>query len=209
MKKIISASILAVLLTSFMMSEDFFTGKIIYQYSFTDLNGKDITDKMAPYYGREQHYYIDDENYKAYDENNNWVQLYHGETNTYFYFSKDKTAQKFSASMPTAQNIKVTRIDKKEKVCGYDCNAIQIETENTTIVYYFSSSIKVDPAFYAKHKIGEWNKYMEATDGALPLKFVMTNLKNGFVWTSVATEVSRQALSADDFKFPDDVLLSN
>lgn len=164
MKKIISASILAALLTSFMMSVDFFTGKITYQYSFTDLNGKDITDKMAPYYGREQHYYIDDENYKAHDENNNWVQLYHGETNSYFYFSKDKTAQKFDASMPTAQKVVVTIIDKKEKVSGYDCDVIQIETENTTIVYYFSSSIKVDAKVYANHKIGEWHKYI-GSDG--------------------------------------------
>lgn len=209
MKKIISAFILAMLLGSFKTEDDVFVGKIIYQYSFTDLNGKDITDKMASYHGREQHYYIDARNYKAYDEQHNWVQLYHGETNSYFYFSKDKTAQKFDASMPTAQNVIVTTIDKKEKVCGYNCDAIQIETENTTIVYYFNSSIKVDSRIYANHKIGEWNKYMEATDGALPLKFVMTNAKNGFVWTSTATEVSRQVLSADDFKFPDDVLLSN
>ncbi len=208
-KRIISASILIILLSSLKADEDFFVGKIVYEYSFTDLEGEDITEKLAPYYGREQHYYVDLKNYKAYDENNNWVQLYHGDTNSYFYFSKDKTAQKFNASMSTAQKIVVTRLDKKEKVCGYDCEVIQIETENTTVVYYFNPSIKVDAKVYANHKIGEWHKYMETTEGALPLKFVMTNPKNGFVWTSVATEVSRQALSAGHFKFPDDVLLSN
>ena len=208
-KRIISASMLIILLGSLNADEGFFVGKIVYEYSFTDLEGKDITEKLAPVYGRAQHYYVDLKNYKAYDENNNWVQLYQGATNTYFYFSKDKTAQRFNASMPTSQKIAVTHLDKQEKVFGYDCKAIQIETENTTIVYYFNPSIKVDARVYTNHKIGEWHKYMETTEGALPLKFVMTNPRNGFVWTSTATTISRQALSADDFKFPDGILLSN
>ncbi|WP_339924490.1 DUF4412 domain-containing protein [uncultured Cyclobacterium sp.] len=209
MKKLFAITILTLVLTSFTSDKETFVGKILYKYSFTDLKGNDITDQLVPYFGREQHYFIDNWNYKAYDEKNSWMQLYNSETNSYYYFNKDNTAQKHDGSTQTSQKFTVTKLDKKEKIAGYDCESIQVETDNATTIYYFNKTIKTDRKNFIEHEFGEWNKYLEATEGALSLKFVMTDHKNGFIWTSVATEVSKQKLTSSDFVFPADIKLKD
>ena len=209
MKKSIVIAFFAVILTSFTSDREPFVGKILYKYSFTDLKGNDITEKISTYFGREQNYYIDQKNYKAYDENNNWVQLYNSETNLYYSFNKEKVAQKFDGATQTSKTFKVTKLDLKEKIAGYDCIAIQVESDNSSTIYYYSPLIKTDSKVFSKHNFGEWNKYLEATDGALALKFVLTNLKHGYVWTSIASEVSKANMTSNDFVFPTDMKLKN
>ncbi|AHM59266.1 hypothetical protein D770_04995 [Flammeovirgaceae bacterium 311] len=204
MRKLIASLMLAVVLTAFTVDEDIFVGKILYKYSFSDMNGNEITEKLSPYFGREQHYFIDSENYKALDENGDLVQLYSSETNTYYYFNKGKFVQKIDGSTQTSKKAVVTELDLEDEIAGYNCKAVQIETDNATTVYYYSPSIKTDKEVFSKHNFGEWNRYLEATGGGLTLKFVMTDHKNGYVWTSVATEVSRMDLSAEDFVLPSD-----
>ncbi len=207
MKKLIKLSIVFLCLMAFKSDKDYFVGKIVFKNMFTDLKGNDITEKIAPLIGRESYYYIDRMNYKAYDEANNWIQLYNAESNTYYYFSKDKTAQKIDGSKETSEKFNVTKLDIKEDIAGYECRAIQVETESQTTVYYYNSTIKTDPRVFSRHNFGNWNKYLKATGGALSLKFVMTDPKSGYIWTSVATEVTRQKLTQDDFKFPEEIKL--
>lgn len=209
MRNLFATTILIVILTSFISDKEIFVGKILYKYSFTDFKGNDITDKIAPYFGREQHYFIDNLNYKTYDEKNVLTQLYNSETNIYYSFSKDKTAKKYDGAVQTSQSFIVTKLNKKEKIAGYDCESIQVQTDNVTIVYYFNKNIKTNPKNFSKHNFGEWNKYLEATDGALSLKFIITDTKNGYIWTSIATEVSEQKLTLSDFTFPIDIKLKD
>ena len=209
MKKLLVITIMTVVLTSFTSDNETFVGKIIYKYSFTDLKGNDITDKLTPYFGREQQYFIDSWNYKAYDEKNAWMQLYNSETNSYYYFNKDNTVKKYDGATQTSQKFTVTKLDKKEKIAGYDCESIQVETDNATTIYYFNKTIKTNSKNFYKHNFGEWNKYLEATGGALSLKFVMTDNKNGYIWTSVATEVSKQKLTSNDFVIPTEIKLKD
>lgn len=207
MKKTSFLFILAVLLFAFKSSEKDFTGKIVYQYKFKDLAGNDLTDRMAAYVGREQHYYINGKNYKAYDEKENLMQLYNSATNTYYAVAKDKTAQKMDAAQGASPKHEVKHLDEREQIAGYDCKAVQIETDEATIVYYYSPQIKVDPKVYARHHFGEWDKYLAATQGCLPLKHVITNTKDGFVWTATAVRIERIALKDKDFELPQDVRL--
>jgi Domain of unknown function (DUF4412) len=210
MKNLINILILLAMLTSCASNKNLFVGKIVYEYSFTDLKGNDISGKIAPLLGREQHYFIDNRNYKAYGEKGNWVQLYNSGTNNYFHFNKDgKTAKKLDASIATSKKNIVSKLEQKEKIAGYECNAIQVDTDNATIVYYYNKSIKTNGRAFSKHNFGGWNEYLKATRGALSLKFVMTDHKNGFVWTSTAVEVSKQNLSTKDFEFPAGIKLEN
>jgi hypothetical protein len=209
MKKLLVLSVLTILTTSFTSDKETFIGKIVYKNSYADLQGNDMTEKVSSVFGREIHYFIDGKNYKAYDEKDNWIQLYNSGTNTYYHFNRDKTAMKLDGAMQTSQKIEVTKLDLREKIAGYDCQAIQIETDHSTTIYYYSPALKTDAKAFTKHNFGEWNKYLEATDGALTLKFIITNSKEGYVWTSVATEVVKQDLTATDFAFPSDVKLSN
>lgn len=207
MKKIIAFVAVLTCLSSFKGSEESFSGKILYQYTFTDLSGKDMTDKMTPFVGKEQHYFISGKNYKAYDENNNLTQLYNAETNTYYSVNKDKTAQKLDGATVTSQRfeVKVKNLAATEKIAGYDCKSVQIETDGASTIYYYSPKVKIDAKVFAKHSLGEWNKYLETTQGCLALKYVMTNTKNGFIWTATAAKVEKQALPAKDFELPKDI----
>ena len=190
--------------SAFKSNEDFFNGKILYKYTFTDLQGNDINSKLVPYLGSEQHYFIDNKNYKSLNQNK-LQQLYNSETNNYYFFTDNNTAQKFDASKATSEKFNVTRIDKTEKVAGYDCKAIQIETDEAVTIYFYSPQVKTDKKVFARHSFGEWNKYLEETDGALALKYIMTNKKYGYIWTSTATEISKLRLTAKDFSLPEKV----
>ncbi len=209
MKNLIAILFLTTLTVAFKADNPLFEGKILYKYSFTDLNGNDITNTMAPALGREQRYYINSKNYKAYDENNNWMQLYNSSTNTYYYFKKDNTVMKIDGATKTSQKFIVTMLEKKERIAGYDCNSVQIETDGTTTIYYYSPLVKVNANEFSRHIFGEWNQYLKATGGALSLKFVMTDRKDGYIWTCVASEVVKAKLRAKDFAFPPKVSLDN
>lgn len=203
MKKLLAFCLVFILLTSFRGDEESFTGKIVYKYTFTDLAGNDITEKLAPFFGAGQHYFIDSKNYKGLNEKLELVQLYNSETNKYHYYSADGV-KVFDGSTVTSQKADVTRLDKKEKVAGYECLSVKLETDNSETVYYYSPLVKVNPKAFEKHNFGEWNKYLQASGGGITLKFVLTNRKNGYIWTSVATEVVKMKLKAKDFAPPAD-----
>lgn len=186
-----------------------FTGEIQYKYSFTDLQGNDITAQAAPALGLKQHYFVTDSNYKSYNETNVITQLYNSNSNTYYGFWKDKTAHRIDALTRTSQQYKVTKLDRKEKILGYDCIAIQVETDNTNTVYYYSPFLRIDYKAYAKHNFGEWNNYLKATNGALSLKYIITNPQKGYVWTVVAEKITGMKLKAKDFEFPKGYNLKN
>jgi hypothetical protein len=204
MKKPFLFLFLLVLGSSFVPETGLFTGKIIFQNTFTDLKGNDITAQLAPYFGREQHYFIDGKNYKAYNENGNWVQLYQGATNSYYYFSTNMTAKRMDASLETSTQFKVTPIGQTGRVAGYDCHMLRTDTDKASTVFYYSPAIRINQTAFEKHNFGDWNKFLKASDGALALKFVMTDTKNGFIWTSEAKIITRQKLAEAEFLFPSD-----
>ena len=203
MKKLVLLFAACIFLTAFQVNEKLFTGKIYYKYTFTDLQGNNINEQLEPYLGKEQNYFIDASNYKSYNQDK-LCQLYHSNTNSYYYIT-DNTAKKMDGSQVTSQKFIVTHLDKTEKVAGFVCKSLQVETDDATTVYYYSPEVKTDKKVFAKHNFGEWNKYLEATNGALALKFIMTNKKNGFIWTSTAMEIVKMELAAKDFAMPDNV----
>jgi hypothetical protein len=181
----------------------YFTGKIVYKYQFKDANGTDITDAMVNVIGKEQHYFVNDKNYKAYDEANNLLQLYNSDSNFYYQIAKDKSVQKIDASISTSKIFTIKKLKTKEKVADYVCNIVEVITDDATTTYYYSPLIKINPLVYRKHQYGEWNKIMKATNGSLPLKFKMINHKQGFLtWVSSAFLVQPKQLSDSDFNLP-------
>ena len=202
-KKLVLLFAVFVALTAFNLADNLFRGRIVYEYSFTDLEGNDISDRLVPYLGSGQHYFIDNKSYKSLYQGR-LRQLYNSASNTYYALADDGSAQQYDGGQQTSQKFVVTPVDKTERIAGYKCKGIRVETDDAVTVYYYSPEVKTDRQVFAKHSFGEWNRYLEATDGALALKFVMTS-KKGFVWTSTATEVSRMDFGADDFALPESV----
>ncbi len=209
MKKSLLLLALGLALTSAIPDGSNFTGKIGYKYSFTDLDGKDITSNKGSELGFEQYYFVSDSNYKSYDEENNITQLYDSRSNTYYGFWKDKTSQRIDALYRSSQQYIITKLDKKETILGYKCKAIRVETDNASTVYYYSPQFKIDIKGFAKHNFGDLNKYLETTDGALALKYVITYPKEGFIWTILAEKVTPMKLEAKDFEYPKGYALKN
>ena len=187
-----------------------FSGKIIYVNTFTDLRKNDITDRMVSYFGKQTSYFINDSNYKAYNENNKLLYLYNSTINTYYSVDrKTNTAEKINAETVTAKKIKSKVLQDKETICGYECTSVEVKTETGTTVYYFTPLITIDKTKYSKHNYGEWNSCLDATNGAVPLKIVYTDKKVGYIWTAVAKEVSKLDLTQSDFVFPTDINVKN
>lgn len=200
MKKLLLLLPLLLFLTALTFKTEFFTGKIIYQYQFTTYLGKDISEKLAPLIGSGSEYYISNKNYKSYS-NQKLQQLYNAKTNIYYNVEGD-TAKKIDASQVRFKDIQIKHLPLTENIAGYDCKVIQIETDNAITDYYYSPQLRVDLKAFAKHNYGEWNKYLEATNGALALKHVMRDKQSGLVWTSTATEIVPMELKASDFVLP-------
>ncbi|GGF10562.1 hypothetical protein [Hymenobacter cavernae] len=190
---------LAVTLSAFTSGEKFFSGRIIYKNSFTNLQGDDISDKLAPFFGAEQHYYISGPNYKAYNEKQQLLQLYTGANNEYIYFKDGQVAQKFDAAKPSSTDTKVTPLAQTATVLGHPCKAVEIVAGGVTTVYFYATDLKVRPKDYAKHAFGDWYTYLKATQGGLTLKYMSTNPKVGYVMTSEAASVQAMPLTSTEF----------
>jgi hypothetical protein len=197
MKKLLLAGSLLLSTITMAAIGPWFSGRIVYRNSFATLAGQDITDKLSLVLGNENLYYISDDNYKAYTEKKQLLQLYNGKSNQYQFFMNGKSS--IMDATVGAPGAVVKPLAEKATVAGYACQSLQIDTDGTTTVYYYSPKVRVDPERYAKHQMGDWYTYLKASNGSLPLKFVVTNRKQGFVMTSEATQVEVMALTADEF----------
>lgn len=202
MKKFIFLLPVLILLFSFKSAEEFFTGKIVYQYSFSDYKGTNMDAKLSPVFGKGQIYYIDGKNYKTYTPENQLQLLFNSEGNGFYYFPDGQHAQKMDVSKGNSKIYLISKIPVTEKIAGYDCKAVKIETDEYITVYYYTPEIKTLASSFALHNTGDWNKYLTVTGGALALKYTMTNKKNGVIWTATATEITKQDLTSEDFSLP-------
>ena len=210
MKTLLILLALATPLFSLNPRNDSFSGKIVLANTFTDLKGKDITESKISFFGRENNYFINDSNYKAYNEKNELLYLYNCASNIYYSCDRnEKTAEKVNAETITAKKIKIKPLSDKETICGYECSSIEEKTEYGTTIYFFTPLISINKANYAKHEYGEWNSCLNATNGAVPLKIVYTDKKYGYIWTCKAKEVVKMNLTNRDFIFPDDIKIKN
>jgi hypothetical protein len=175
-----------------------FSGKIIYHNTFTTLAGADVSDKLSPVLGAENLYYISDDNYKTYTEKKQLLQLYTGSTNQSQFFMNGQVASTTDAATGTPGAV-VTPLAQKATIAGYPCQSLQIVNDGITTVYFYSPKLRVNPERFAKHQMGDWYTYLKASKGALPLRFTLTNTKQGFIMTSEATTVQAMPLGIEEF----------
>jgi hypothetical protein len=177
----------------------YFSGKIVYDYQFLNPDsGEDITEKMSSIYGSEQHYYIHHDSYKAFDEKNNFGQLYNGSDNKYYYLNPNtKDVMEIEASIQTSEIASISHTDKTASILGRNCKQLIIRTNTEETVYFYSDEIKVNPSNFSGHKLGDWSEYLKASNGSLPLKYIVKT--ENFTWVSTAVSVEEMDLTKDDF----------
>ncbi|MFV1884876.1 MAG: hypothetical protein ACMZ7B_10340 [Balneola sp.] len=177
----------------------YFSGKIVYENTFlTPVSGEDITEEMAEFYGKEQHYFIHFDSYKAFDEKDNFGQLYNGHDNKYYFLNPntDKIAV-MDASFQASKIVSITHSENTESILGKVCKQLTIKTTSDETTYFYSDEITVNPEKFSQHKLGDWSEFLKASNGALPLKYIVKN--ENYTWISTATSIQRMDLTRDDF----------
>ncbi|WP_138431631.1 hypothetical protein [Fodinibius saliphilus] len=176
-----------------------FSGKITYKYEFQDpANGETITEKMKKFFGKEKHFFINAENYHAYDEKGTLRQLYHSDTNTYYFRSPNNGKLiAVEAAKKVSEIISVEHSDEKVEVMGKTCHKVVIKTEHDETTYWYNPDISVNPANFKDHNFGGWSAFMNASNGALPLKFKVK--APNYIWVSEAVSIKEMEISNKEF----------
>lgn len=185
----------------------YFQGKISYVMNYSDFKGNNINSKVAAFFDREQHLFINEQNYKLLDQNKNHVKLYNAGNNAYFFFNRDHTAYKIDVTSKTTQRVKVFEVEDTDTILGYVCKAVKVEADFRAYIYFYNPEIRINPDVYNNYNMEEWNVYIKASNGALPLRVITLDLRGKYVEDKVAVSITPMPLVAADFAFPKDVKL--
>ena len=150
------------------VAQAYFEGYILYKYEYFSIDGKNISKQMHDLHPSEQHYYINQGNYVAYDQDQNLMQLYNAEGNQYF-FKRGDGVYKLDAGDVSYKGSGYSLFEKQQKVLKYACKSVEKEGNLT----YYSDLIRVDPMMFSNHNLGDWNAYLSVTGGALGIKSVI------------------------------------
>lgn len=206
MKQLLIAVVGMLFLTS-ATPQKYFEGHIKYTKQYTDFNGKDISRKVAAYFDKEEVLYTDEKNYKILNERSQYVKLFNGNTDAYYYFNRDKTAYKIDIRNRTSQHVKIEYLPDTETIAGYECKAVKVETDLRTLVIFYSPEVIANTSIYQGYILNELGEIFKATGGALPLKNIEIDRRARFITITKAITVNHEELAARDFKFPRDVRL--
>lgn len=195
MKILFPAIVTCLILNSCASEPTFFNGKISLETRYYDSLGIEVDAKLI---GRdsEMHYYVAGGNYKSLNQDSILTQLYNSATNQY-YFANQNQFQMVDATYKHPVMGKVTEPEGTETVLGKACKKVTIQSESETTTYYYSDELRVDKSLYTKHNFWNWNLFMEASGGGVPLKYVIEFPAMTVVME--AYEIEELDLTADDF----------
>jgi hypothetical protein len=178
-----------------------FEGNIHYINKFTLPNGQDITSAVVAQLGEEQLYSVNANNYKSVLNGAAIkMQFYHSASNKYYIVTGTNELQEFDGAMVTDKITKTEILENRIDILGHSCKGIVMVGEAAKTTYYFDETLKVNPETYAKHSFGNWSDYMKASNGALPLKYIVESAE--FIWEATATKIEAKALADTEFELP-------
>ena len=188
-------SLIFVVSLNALVAQDF-AGYILYEYSYVDSTGQDITERLAKEQGREQHYYINGTDYVAFDEAGALEQLYNSSSNQYFFpYQGEMQALSGAVEFPAAPN--VILLEEQTTILGYECKALIFVMETGKTTYYYSDEVAIDPEPFKVHRFGNWATYLLQTKGALALKIVSE--QEGYTRIMEATKIEQREMKEDLF----------
>ena len=178
-----------------------FEGVIIYEDSYESYEPAFSSTEVTEAMGSRREYYVSGGSYKIVNNGSYMLyQIYDQSTNRlYNKIAPSDTLYWADGDSVRHPVINFRKLEKKENVLGYVCDAIEIETTDGTTVYYFNSELKMDLELYKTHYLGSYYFYLNQS-GALPLKTVVKN--DRFTWTSTAIEVKKKQIDKGVFSIP-------
>lgn len=182
-----------------------FIGRILYKNAFTTPTGVDLTAQLSGVMGAEQDYYINENNYKSVLNGSAiTMQLFNGATNKYYMILPNKTAQEIDATIVSDSVLSVEHIKAADTlILGRKCPSVVIKTAESLTIYFYDPTLKVDKVPFNKHEFGNWNRYLQESNGALPIKYISQSKM--FTWTAEAIKIEEKALTDKDFELGNDI----
>jgi predicted SPOUT superfamily RNA methylase MTH1 len=198
-------SLLGVLLVARVLAQvPVFEGRILYKNTFTLPNGQDVTLAVGQTLGDEQDYYINARHYKSLM--NGYVvrmQLYRSDENAYYSVDGKQNAQRYDGSIPTSKVVSIEKLPGEFVVLGRPCKGLVMTTTSGKTTYYYDETLRVNVQSFTQHKIGNWDEYLAASGGCLPLSFTIETPQ--YTWKSEAVKVKAMKLDDAFFALPDGV----
>jgi hypothetical protein len=151
-------------------NQSYFTGTIEYTYTYSsNLLNADSLAKAMPAKSR---FRYDLENYQS---------VFYGKDTTTWYYSgrlnkcigklssqPDLTCEDYAAFTDSVLSWKL--YDTDEKIMGYACRVLEMQTTHSWVKYYVSREQMIAPGTYRRHRSYNWDVYGEKTGGGLILK---------------------------------------
>ncbi|MFY0605651.1 MAG: hypothetical protein JXR10_02990 [Cyclobacteriaceae bacterium] len=176
---------------------EFFEGRISLKLQYFDSLNNEISAETL---GRdtEMHYFVAEGNYKSLNEKGVITQLFNSSTNKYF-FNNQGQIQVMDASFKFPQTGNVKLLEGEVEILERKCSKLTIESESDFTTYYYSPELPVNTEFYQKHNFGNWNLFLNSTDGALALRYEIKYPNAGLTVLMEAYEVEEIDMSLEDF----------
>ncbi|MEQ8581037.1 MAG: hypothetical protein RIC30_05020 [Marinoscillum sp.] len=176
---------------------NFFEGRISLKLQYFDSLGNEVN---AATLGRdtEMHYFVSEGNYKSLNEKGVITQLFNSSSNKYF-FNNQGQIQVMDASFKYPQTGTVKQLSGEEEILELKCSKLTIESESDFTTYYFSPELTVNKELYQNHNFGNWNLFLNSTNGALALKYEIEYPSAGLSVLMEAYEIEEIDMSIEDF----------
>ena len=181
-----------------------FAGRILYKNTFLSPKGVDITSKVASVLGAEQDYYINGRDYKSVCNGTAiTMQVYKNESNKYYMILPNKTAQVMDGSGKADSILSITHVKTDTLILGRKCKSVVVKESKTTTTYFYDPTLKINKDNFKKHNLGNFNRYLQESNGALPIKYIVVS--QAFTWDAEATKIEELKLTDKDFELGADI----
>lgn len=183
-----------------------FVGEIVYQ-NYYQSKTKGITDsEMTTLFGERQELYIYNNYYKIVHFGlDTSFEMYRGNENkVYMYKQNSDTITWIDAISDTLSHVSEYHIDSiGEDILGYKCLKLVIKSDLGLNIYFYNTSIPLNPTNFKNHKFTNWDLYTSIAK-SVPLKEIFDY--NDFKITSTAVKIIRTDLNVDFFQVPQGIL---
>lgn len=174
-----------------------FEGKITYSIKYLDSLGNELNADSLKM-DKKMYYFISNGNYKSLNEKGEITQLYNYMTNKY-YFNYQDQIQVMDASFKFPKSGMVKKLDGEQTILNRKCKKLNITSELESTIYFYAEDVKVDYEKFTNHNFGNWNLFLNATLGALSIKYETIDTTTGITTIMEAIEIKQIELTEKDF----------
>jgi len=171
-----------------------FSGCIVYENEYQTLAGETLYYAVKP----KSWFYIQGNNFKAYNRKKQLEELYLGDKNELYRFEKGRAVLVPDTAQPPARSA-LTCLPTAATILGYRCQLLQLVQGGVSTLVFYSPMLRVEAEGYRHCPAPGWYELLQATDGALPLRTISVDTRHDVTVTREAIEVRALPLTAADF----------